>query len=874
MTADSENIHQALSDQLSSLDENLGANTDDFDMLADIQKGIGRLLAENGHIEGEIRRTLQDRFDNGELRKETYQLVKSMLDRYVTENMPTSPKTDEIELVEPIEQAAEKLPAATAKPAATIKKIAPAKPAATVKKIAPDKPAATVRKIAPAKPAAAVKKIAPVKDVLELELVAEDDTAIESTSDMESESEPDVAEENTPDDFTSTSVLPNEILRPPTADDRVQVGSVLRDRFLLQERVSGGSMGVVYRAMDRRLAEAASTDPWVAVKVLSPQLSQNGTALRALQQEAAKGRCLIHPGIVRFIDLDRDDDLYFIIMEWLEGRTLADILDSPDGKNITTGRAIEIVRQIGKSLDYAHKCGIVHADVKPGNVMIMPNGDTKVFDFGIARVLQSHAGDSTFDPGVLNAITPEYSSMQVLQGEEPAPSDDVFSLGCLLYRLVAGYRVFGPRDALEAAEDSMKPQRLKELPDHQWRALRKAISFKRGTRFLSMTEFLDALDNMLDDTVSMEVEDDSDDDVKSSNKGWLFGLIAILTLLAFAAYQFGVVDQVKDYFAGGPPNPQPVIEAPEPEDPQAAALKESAESFSNVAIPTPEPEAGEIETGEALGVSEPITGLPEEPAAPVVDFSAVPPADFELPLAEFGRLGAPLEITIREDGAPVIVDLVRASGLEYQLDVRIDEIGYTGNRSPWGSGQFEIADDGFVSFAAGQERARVVFEMASDPLREADQQSTLLVREADSANTELAKIEIALEDDDQRAFESSLPRNTVAFAVSQVAVAERDPAVQLDILRFNPGDQQIVIAYSVKDITASEGQDYFSPGGNYISFAPGQRTARLLIPLVQDSVAEGDEAFTVELETGNAEIVGDIYQRIVIMIRDDDTPRQ
>jgi serine/threonine protein kinase len=862
MTADSDNIHQALSAQLSSLDENLGANTDDFEMLADIQKGIGRLLAANGDKEGEVRRILQERFDKGELRKETYQLVKSMLDRYVTENLPTSSEIEEIkpvEAVEPIAQAA------------------------------PVEPIETVEPIAVAN--------APDDDVIEFELVAEDDTAIdtyvepvvelepivemelvsevESAQDEEkSEAELDEPEEDEPDEFTSTSVLPNEILRPPTADDRVQVGSVLRDRFLLQERVSGGSMGVVYRAMDRRLAEAASTDPWVAIKVLSPQLSQNGTALRALQQEAAKGRCLVHPGIVRFIDLDRDDDLYFIIMEWLEGRTLADILDSPEGKNITVERAIDIVRQIGKALDYAHKCGIVHADVKPGNVMELSTGDTKIFDFGIARVLQSQGDDSTFDPGVMNAMTPEYSSVEVLRGEEPAPSDDVFSLGCLLYRLVAGYRVFGPRDAAEAAEEGMKPQRLKELPEHQWRALRKAISFSRDTRFPSMTEFLDALDNMSDDTVSFEVDDDLDEDKKSGRKGLLIGLIAIPALLAIAGYQFGVADMVMDYFIGKPQITQPVIPAPEPEDPQAAALRESAESFSNEAVSISEPEATEIEAEDAPGVVEPITILPEEPVAPIVDFRTLPAPDFELPLAEFGRLGPALEISIREDGAPVVVDLVRPSGFEYQLDVRIDEIGYSGNRSPWGSGQFEIADDGFVSFPAGQERARVVFEMASDPLREADQQSTLLIREADSANTELAKIEIALEDDDQRAFESSLPRNTVAFAVSQVAVAERDPAVQLDILRFNPGNQPIVVGYSVKDITATEGQDYFSPGGYSISFAPGQRTARLLIPLVQDSVAEGDEAFTVELATSNADIGGDVYQRIVIMIRDDDTPRQ
>ncbi len=91
MTAESEKIRQTLSAQLSNLDDNLGASSGDVAMLADIQRGIGRLLADNDNFEGEIRRVLQDRFDNGGLRKETYQLVKSMLDRYVSENVSTSP---------------------------------------------------------------------------------------------------------------------------------------------------------------------------------------------------------------------------------------------------------------------------------------------------------------------------------------------------------------------------------------------------------------------------------------------------------------------------------------------------------------------------------------------------------------------------------------------------------------------------------------------------------------------------------------------------------------------------------------------------------------------------------------------------------------
>jgi hypothetical protein len=122
-------------------------------------------------------------------------------------------------------------------------------------------------------------------------------------------------------EFGATDVIASDSMGEQSAEDRLQIGSVLRDRFLLQEKMTGGSMGVVYKALDRRLAEADDSEPWVAIKVLSPKLSRNGNALRALQQEAAKGRCLTHPNIVRFLDLDRDDEIYFIVMEWLDGRS-------------------------------------------------------------------------------------------------------------------------------------------------------------------------------------------------------------------------------------------------------------------------------------------------------------------------------------------------------------------------------------------------------------------------------------------------------------------------------------------------------------------------------------------------------------------------
>ena len=202
------------------------------------------------------------------------------------------------------------------------------------------------------------------------------------------------------------------------------------------------------------------------------------------------------------------------------------------------------------------------------------------------------------------------------------------------------------------------------------------------------------------------------------------------------------------------------------------------------------------------------------------------------------------------------------------LTLKLDEVRFSGNRSPWGSRQYTLSNDGILRFPIGQERSRITMSMASDPLREADQQSTLRLREADSASTELAIVNVTLEDDDQRKFEARLPVNTVAFAASQTSIREADPAVQIDLVRFNPDDSPLEVEYSVFDVTATEGEDYFAPGSYSISFGPGQRAARLLIPLVKDSEIEGDEAFVVELTNPDSGVPADVYQRIAVMIRE------
>jgi hypothetical protein len=806
MSADSDNLHATFSDQLSSFEDRLAGKEDEVQMLAEIREAIGRLLEASGGSEAEIRRVLQERFDSGALRKETFQLVKSMLDRYVTEQVPTSNNRDG-------QQQADRSAAAGA-----------------------------------------------------LDEPANDDP------------------------FSSTDVIATDVFEAEDPDDRVQIGSVLRDRFVLQERVSGGSMGVVYKALDRRLAEAGSQEPWVAIKVLSPQLARNGTALRALQQEAAKSRCLTHPNIVRFIDFDRDEDLYYIVMEWLDGRTLADILDSPDNRKVDIETSFRIVQQIGKALEYAHRCGIVHADVKPGNIMILSDGDARLFDFGVARVEQRQRIDADdFDPAVLGALTPAYSSMQVLTGEDPIPSDDVFSLACLLYRLVAGYRVFGPRNAAEAAEAGMSPQRLAGVSDDQWTAIRRALSYARVTRFDSMAAFLEALGypqtkSGVAPDVSQHVEfEDSGGSFK-----WVIALVALLSLLGVAGYQFGIVDEVLRGLNLPSATTRSIPPPRADEIRPAAAANGTAEGSSaevaEVAAVSP------VSEGEDPVVAAQVRGRDFEgsmPAAAGAESSLAPQAAAEvaIELIDLTELAMPdLEIvidpasfaaqsgsvTLREDGRGAIVDLIRPEPLEEPLTLRLEEVGFSGNRSPWRSGQFEISNGGYVEFRRDEERARVTLTMASDTRREADQVSTLRVREVESAAIELAAIELVLEDDDQRRFEAELPSNTVAFAVSQVSVRERDPAVQIDLVRFNPDDTRLIVNTEVLDITATAGEDFFPPGNGYVVFGPGQRSARLLIPLVQDVEAEGDEAFVVELMTENPTEEEGVHNRVAVMIRDDD----
>jgi serine/threonine protein kinase len=202
---------------------------------------------------------------------------------------------------------------------------------------------------------------------------------------------------------------------------------VLGGRYEVEEELGRGGMAKVYRGTDTVLGRP------VAVKILAPQFTDDPSFVNRFRREAQAAARLNHPNLVSVYDTGSDDGVHFIVMEYVEGRTLADYLAG--GGRIMPQRAIEIAEAVSQALTAAHAQGVIHRDIKPGNIMITPSGDVKVADFGIARVI---AGAETIAQTAAVLGTAAYLSPEQAQGQPVDQRSDLYSLGCVLYEMVAG----------------------------------------------------------------------------------------------------------------------------------------------------------------------------------------------------------------------------------------------------------------------------------------------------------------------------------------------------------------------------------------------------------------------------------------------------
>lgn len=267
---------------------------------------------------------------------------------------------------------------------------------------------------------------------------------------------------------------------------------VLRDRYELISVLGRGSTGTVYKAVDRHRAHLDPASRCVAVKVLKLNYQDRPDELAQLEREFHQAQSLSHPNVVSVFDLDRDGNVYFIVMELLEGELLADILKRLDGKPMARHYALGIISSVGAALAHAHQRGVVHADIKPRNIMITTSGEVRVLDFGFARdrPLDLHTA-----PGLHDGPTaaPAYASVERVNGSEPHPSDDVYSLACVAYEMLSGKHPFGGRSAPLARAHGRPPQKIPGLGGKQQQALQRALLWTRGERRIDILELLAGL---------------------------------------------------------------------------------------------------------------------------------------------------------------------------------------------------------------------------------------------------------------------------------------------------------------------------------------------------------------------------------------------
>ena len=266
-------------------------------------------------------------------------------------------------------------------------------------------------------------------------------------------------------------------------------GRVLADRYAVGELLGRGGMAEVYLATDRVL------DRPVACKILGGWLANDATFVERFRREALAAARISHPNLVAVFDAGSEGDVHYIVMEYVAGETLADLLRK-DGA-LQPARATTIATDVADALGVAHAARMVHRDVKPANVMLTPEGRTKLMDLGIARSLD---GESITRASSIIG-TAGYVSPEQARGEQVDHRSDIYSLGCVLYEMLTGRRPFEAADPLAVAykhvhETPAPPTSLEpSIPPGLEAVTLRAMDKDPEARFQSAAEMASALDD-------------------------------------------------------------------------------------------------------------------------------------------------------------------------------------------------------------------------------------------------------------------------------------------------------------------------------------------------------------------------------------------
>ncbi len=285
-----------------------------------------------------------------------------------------------------------------------------------------------------------------------------------------------------PTSATSAATVTAEAVRAVALGPRL--GTTFAGRYDVLSVLGRGGMGSVYQVLDRELDEE------VALKVLTPEAFAEGTqAVQTLKQEIRLARKITHPNVVRTHDLGEAVGIRFLTMEYVPGTTLRELLDRRGALALAPG--LQIAKQLCRGLTAIHEAGIIHRDIKPQNIMVLPNGVVKVMDFGIARTTEGSEHPSLEGQTV---GTPHYMSPEQALGRDLDARSDLYTVGVVLFELFTGQRPFLGKEAAEVmhkhvSAEPPRPTSLRpDLPDYLERLILACLAKRPDRRPASASD--------------------------------------------------------------------------------------------------------------------------------------------------------------------------------------------------------------------------------------------------------------------------------------------------------------------------------------------------------------------------------------------------
>ena len=273
------------------------------------------------------------------------------------------------------------------------------------------------------------------------------------------------------------------------------IGKKLDGLYEVKELIGSGGMANVYKAVMLGRNGPVPAGTVVAVKVLRQEYTHDPELVRRFKNESKAISLLNHPNIVKVYDVSVNDQLQYIVMEYVDGMTLREYLNERGGK-LTSRETVHFISQILKALEHAHANGVVHRDIKPQNIMLLDNGQLRMMDFGIARI--SRAENQLLSGKTMGSV--HYISPEQAKGDETDCTSDIYSVGVMMYEMLSGKLPFDADDMVEVARkqitDDPKPlaELAPEVPLGLVQITERAMAKLPVNRYASAAEMLEALD--------------------------------------------------------------------------------------------------------------------------------------------------------------------------------------------------------------------------------------------------------------------------------------------------------------------------------------------------------------------------------------------